>query len=602
MCGIAGLFRRDNDAAPISLDRLKAATASLAHRGPDDEQFYFDSSIAFGFRRLSIVDVAGGRQPVSNEDGSVWVLHNGEIYNHDDLRLQLLAEGHVFLTRSDAETLVHGYEAWGLDGLLERLNGMFAFAIWDSRSRSLHLARDRFGMKPLFFAERAGLFGFASELNALRLLLPAVDEIDETALSHYIRLGYVPSPRTMLRDVSKLPAAHCMTATNGRLRSRQYWSLSYIPSDFRSERLIVAEFRERISEAVKSHLMGEVTLGALLSGGVDSTTIVAHMRQVLGRPFPVVTLGFGGESFDERERAAASARQLELSSQEIGFSDSSLEDYPSMLHALGEPHSAMTFAAQFQLFAETKRRGMKVVLTGEGADELLGGYSWHWSHPASRLIAGDPASVARFYLDALTVHPIEQVKNLLLPDLKKLCDNGADDDLLSQWTHWAEEAEAPDAFSQLLWLQSRTRLPDYVNTIFDRMSMASSVEARPPFQDHSLWSFCAGVPARLKLRGSYPNQSEKYLLRESGRGIVPEAARTARKAPLRVPYENWIAKTPLPPWAEESLAVVSLRAVGLFCPAAVGTVRLRARAGDVEAQRLCRFVLATQTWFRSLTS
>lgn len=630
MCGIAGLVRLAADAAPLDRDRLRAATAALRHRGPDDEGFYLHPDAGFGFRRLSIVDVAGGRQPVPNEDRTVWVVHNGEIYNHAELRAELTSKGHRFASRTDAETLVHGYEAWGLDGLLARLQGMFAFAIWDERNGVLHAARDRFGMKPFYFATHAGWFGFASEVGPLRLLLSADDGLDHTALAHYLRLGYVPAPRTLHRGFRKLPAAHCLTVANGKWASRCYWRLQFAPLPVRDEQAAVAEFRDRLGTTVAAHLMGDVPVGALLSGGVDSATVVAHMRLLLPESFPVVTIGFGESQHDERDRALACARELGLSPTIHDFGAADFDDYPAVLAALGEPHAAATFTAQYRLFTAVRQLGLKVTLTGEGADELLGGYDWHWrddirrgwwNRPRALRRLGSRSSwcgklleqlrlaseqrrvsardVADYYLRRLAAQPAESVQPLLDASMRDLLTSHNLEELRAQWEEWAAEAGSADPFQQLLWLQSRTRLPDYINAMFDRMSMANSVEARPPFQDHRLWEFCAGLPRWLKLRNDYPWQTEKYLLREAGRGLVPEVARTAQKHALQVPYQVWLTQPRLPDWAEDHLGERALRAAGLFDAAAVAATRQRACAGDAGAQQLLRLVLATQTWWQT---
>jgi len=629
MCGIAGLVRLAADAAPLDWHRLRAATAALRHRGPDDEGFYLHPDAGFGFRRLSIVDVVGGPQPLPNEDKSIWVIHNGEIYNHTELRAELTREGHRFISRSDAETLVHGYEAWGLDGLLTRLQGMFAFAIWDERKGILHAARDRFGVKPFYFATHAGWLGFASEVGSLRLLLAADDALDHTALAHYLRLGYVPAPRTLYRGLRKLPAAHCLTVDSGEWTSRCYWRLQFAPVPVRDEQAIVAEFRDRIGTTVAAHLMGDVPVAALLSGGVDSATVAAHMRLLLPGSFPVVTVGFGTSQHDERDRALACARELALSPTVHDFGDADFDDYPTMLAALGEPHAAPTFTAQYRLFTAVRRLGLKVVLTGEGADELLGGYDWHWRDDIHRGWWNRPRAlrwlgarsrwcgnlleqlrlaaeqrcvsardVADYYLRRLA-QPSESVQPLLVASMRDLLTSQTLEELRAQWEQWAAEAGSADPFQQLLWLQSRTRLPDYINAMVDRMSMANSVEARPPFQDHRLWEFCAGLPRRLKLRDEYPWQTEKYLLREAGRGLVPEVARTARKQALQVPYQAWLTRPRLPDWAEDRLSAQALHAAGLFDAHAVAATRQRACAGDAGAQQLLRLVLATQTWWQT---
>ena len=632
MCGIAGAVALRAGAPPLDRQRFAGAIAALRHRGPDDAGSHLEDGVALGFRRLSIVDLAGGQQPLANEDRTIWVVHNGEIYNHAALHAELARAGHQFRTRSDAEALVHGYEAWGLDGLLGRLRGMFAFAIWDGRQRVLHAARDRFGIKPLHYTEHAGWFWWASEIRPLLAASGQAARLDLDGLALYLRIGFVPAPWTLFGGVRKLPAAHCLTVANGAVTTRCYWRLSYAPRPVPDERAVVAELRERIGEAVGAHLMGDVPVGALLSGGVDSGTVVSHMRARLPAGFPVLTIGFDEATHDERARAGACAAALGLPHTVQDFGGDGMESFPAIVTALEELSWSATFGAVHRLYAACRQRGWQVMLTGEGADELLGGYYWHWRRPmrgawwrVTRPLWGaasagrhprveqfvewarlgeegrryGPRQVARHYLACLQVQRPDEILAVAAPGLRGELAARRAEDLLGHWTAWAGETGNPDPFQQILWLQSRTRLPDCVNTMVDRMSMAHSVEARPPFQDHGLWEFCAGLPRRLKVRGYYPHQTEKYLLREAGRGLVPEVVRTAPKLGLQVPIHRWVAQARLPDWAEEALSGPGLAATGLFDGAALGQLRRQAQAGQAKQQRLLMVAVAVQTWARA---
>jgi len=632
MCGIVGVLRLAADVPLIDRARVVAAVSGLAHRGPDEEGFHFEDGVALGFRRLSIVDLAGGRQPVASEDGSVWVVHNGEIYNHRELRAELVGNGHRFVTGSDAEVLVHGFERWGIEGLLGRLRGMFAFVVWDGRRRAFYAARDRMGIKPLHYVEHGGQLCVASEVRPLLACCGVAPRLDVDGLLLYLRIGFVPAPWTLFGGVRKLPSAHYLAVENGRCAIRCYWRLAYTPLAVADERAVVAEFRERLSETVQAHLMSDVPVGALLSGGVDSATVAAHMRAGLPAGFTAVTVGFDGRPQDERGRASASAEMLGLRHVVREFGDEAMDSFPAIVESLEELSWSATFAAVYVLYQTCWQHGLKVVLTGEGADELLGGYYWHWQRPMCRglwsacgplLRAASsgrcpraergveslrqweerrclgPRDVVRHYLRWLQVQRPKELAAVLSPEMRREARRRPAEELLAHWEGWVRDLEHPDPFQQMLWLQSRTRLPDWINAMVDRMSMTHSVESRPPLQDYRLWEYCAGLPRRLKVRGYHPWQTEKFLLREAGRGLVPEAVRTAPKLGLQVPVHQWVGRARLPDWAEEALGEPSLRGTGVFDTAAVKRIRRQAQAGRAKQQRRLMVVLALQVWLQT---
>jgi len=631
MCGILGILDVGGG-PPLSRDAFGSALALLKHRGPDEGGTYFAKNIALGVRRLAIVDVAGGHQPVASEDGTIRAIHNGEIYNHAELRKELEAAGHQFQSHSDAEVLPHGFEVWGFEGLLERLRGMFAFAIWNERDRSLFIARDRMGMKPLYYMEQNGRLYFASEIRPILLAANPDRHIDIDALALYLRLGYTPAPRTLYAGIRKLPAAHCLCFRDGRLESRSYWRLSYAPAPHRRMPEATAALRQRLKKAVASHLMSDVPIGALLSGGIDSATVVSLMREVTPQGFPVVTLGFDVEGYDETERASACASALGLKPHHSHFPLDLMDGYPAVLQSLEEPLTRSTFMAAFHIFRACRELGLKVVMTGEGADELLGGYAWHWNKPVrSGLWNHWPsllgavsrgrhpwlegiiecarqweeggrtrtADIVHWYLSRTAAGPKAMALPLLAPDLRDAVSKRPTNELLAPWFRWVAEAGHRDPFQQILWLQSRTRLPDVTCMILDKMGMAHSIECRPPFLDQDIWEYCAGLPRRFKVRGYFPNQCEKFLLREAGRGLVPDIVRTAPKRRLRVPVHEWLARPRLSEWAEDALSERTLRNAGLFDPAAVAQLRLSARTSGRIPNNLLMSVLALQTWLRT---
>jgi asparagine synthase (glutamine-hydrolysing) len=390
---------------------------------------------------------------------------------------------------------------------------------------------------------------------------------------------------------------------------------------------VIDEFRELLYDSVKMHLMSEVPVGALLSGGIDSTTNVALMRRITQKPFKTVTVGFEANGYDEAEQAAASARALGTEHHTIIFKANAMDEYPQILHYQEEPVARATFTALYFLFKACRQQGLKVVLTGEGADELLGGYSWHqavnlpglfsklpnairstlapsrklralWKvgRDINRILFGAPSDIHRRYQALLSIGDSKLAYNLLSSEVKSALNKIDPQPILEAWANWLPAVANQPEFQQILFLQSRTRMVDYVNHIVDRMSMAHSIEARPPFMDHKLWEFCAPIPPNLKLFGSYPNQKEKYLLREATRNLIPEPVRLRRKKPLRVPYEAWLSQDCLPEWAEIALSEGQLKKTGLFDPKIAVQLRQDYLAGAPGRATLLMGVLAIQVW------
>ena len=621
MCGIAGVLNLTNP-SPVSPERVRAGSDALYHRGPDDEGVLVENDIGLASRRLSVIDLAHGHQPMPNETGTIHIAYNGEVYNHEELRRELESLGHVFRTWTDTEAVLHGYEQWGPEGVLARLRGMFAFAVWDGAARTLFLARDRMGMKPLYFAEHDGRFYFSSAIRSLLFLSGLPRRINLAALDAFMEIGFVTSPHTMFDGVRKLPPAHYLLIKNGDFSVRKYWELSYEAKYPASETAIVEEFRVRLKDCVDKHLMSDVPLGALLSGGVDSTTTVALMRATIGKPFQTVTIGFDDDDLDETKWAASSARTIGTEHHSILFTGDSLAEYPRVLYYQEEPHARPTHAAMYYLFRTCRKLGLKVVVTGEGADELLGGYAWHRSGFLERTLSRVPLGVrstlgasvpvrrigrkSRNLVRALRGVPTQthdryramirigkpgEGRGLLSSEVKSVLGERAGESILDSWDEWLPSVENQSEFEQVLWIQSRTRMPDYVVHSLDRMSMAHSIEARPPFLDHTLWEFCASVPTAFKLR----NATEKYLLRKAVEKLVPEPARLRPKAPLQVPYPRWVARTRLPQWAETALTDTRLRSTGVFDPEAVQCLRREVQAGKMNAALLMG-VLTIQLW------
>ena len=506
MCGICG-FAGFDDAA-----LLRRMTAALCHRGPDSDGFFTSADASLGFRRLSIIDLEGGQQPLTNEDGSLRLILNGEIYNYRALREELARRGHRFATGSDAEVILHLYEDEG-EALLARLEGMFAFALWDAPRRRLLVARDRLGIKPLYYAERGERFFFASEAKAIllnpdfprRLHRPAVER-----LLHYL---YLPGSETLVEGLRRLPPGCWLRWERGRAEVHSYWQPQVGATRRITEADAVAEFRRRFEDAVRSHLVSDVPVGALLSGGLDSAGVVAQMARLLDRKPKTFTVGFAGAD-DERPLARRLAERFGTDHREFELDPARfVEDLPRMVWHLEEP-TPISFLPLFYL-AEFARREVKAVLIGEGADELFAGYR--------RLLPFSPA---------LPLLPRGARRRLYEFGLHSIAPNHrAGDDPLRA----ALGADGRSPLAAILDFEQRTALPDYQLHRVDRMTMAWSLEARVPYLDHRLVEFVNSLPDELKLRGF----QRKYLLRRALAGLVPEEVLEGTKRGFGAPFRLW---------------------------------------------------------------
>jgi asparagine synthase (glutamine-hydrolysing) len=616
--------------------------ACLVHRGPDDEGYYESPGVGLAARRLSIIDLAGGHQPISNEDGSVWLAYNGEVYNHVELREALEQRGHVFRTRTDTETIVHAYEEWGED-CVARLRGMFAFGLWDATRERLLLARDRFGIKPLYYAEAGGVFAFASEMRPIVTALPALPrQADPAALWELFGLGFIPAPQTIIGGMCKLPPA-CFAVVErkeGRpavTTLRRYWDLNYPRAG--EHRPISADeaiqgFMDRLREAVQAWRLSDVPVGSLLSGGIDSASLAALLQETVSQKISTFSIGFTAATHDEAAVARATAGYLGTDHHELTFTPADFDLLPEIVHRLEEPQCSATSVPLYRLYRDCHQAGFKVILTGEGSDELLGGYGWFQGDArirpfrvlprlARRLLALTPINVspnARRVLAEGSEDPIERYALWQLVatsrDRLSLISNPQSPITNYQLPMPASPAAFPHAPSwwrsefgawvagrnpldQFLFLDSRTRLVDFINFTVDRMSMASSVEARPPFLDHLLWEYTAALPPDLKLRAGPlpgPTSQNKLLLRRGMAGRLPESVLRRPKLGLAAPHAEWWRSDRLPAWAEEAVAPPALQETGYFNPAEVARLRGLHRAGRLDVSRSLMGVLTTQLW------
>jgi asparagine synthase (glutamine-hydrolysing) len=613
MCGIFGLFDADAN-TPVDRRLLQRMGDVLAHRGPDGGGVYTDHGFGMGMRRLSIIDLKTGDQPLANEDGSVWVVFNGEIYNYRELTTELLEKGHRFATASDTEVLVHLYEEHG-EACVDKLRGMFAFAIWQPSRRTLFLARDRLGIKPLYYAQTPKGVVFGSELKALAECPQVPRTVNRHSVAAYLQYGYVPDPLTILDGVAKLAPGHTLTVRKGRAGvPRRYWDPTACfrnpappaPEEEESEALWLL-----LRDAVRSHLVSDVPVGAFLSGGVDSSTVVALMAAEVGVPVKTFSVGFQEPDYNELGYARRIAERFGTEHHEliVGAEDLGLLD--DLLGAFDEPFADAS-AIPTYLVSRLARQHVKVVLSGDGGDELFAGYDRYMVDYRRRhlgrlgdiglggglralsatLPEGTPGknfiyniSLPRMerYLDSISLFPPRALRHLLRPS--PTADGAAPFD--------TAHSAGLDPLSRLQALDLGTYLPGDILAKVDRMTMANSLEARVPLLDHHLVEFACGLPARLRLRSG----QTKYLLRRALGGRLPREVLTRPKQGFAVPLETWFDQR-LPDFFHDTLGEAGrLADVGIDPSAVVSLMDVYAKR---RRQDHCRRLWALAVLDRTL--
>ncbi len=575
MCGIAGVI--DSRGRPVEQALLKSMADRMMHRGPDDEGFYRNAraegqdtgapvSAGLAFRRLSIIDLEGGHQPMANEDGSLRLVFNGEIYNFQELRTELEALGHRFATRSDGETIMHLYESYGPRGALERLRGMFAFALWDERSGTAFLARDRVGKKPLVFHEQDGRLCFASELAALLQDSRIRREIDWNAVYHYLTFMCVPAPLTAFRGVRKLPPAHYLLFRNGETEIHRYWSLEYVPKLKVTRPEACERIRELFLEAVRLRLISDVPLGAFLSGGIDSSATVAAMSLAGGGKVRTFSIGFEEKKFNELPFARLVAERYGTEHHEFTVRPNALEVLPELVEHYGEPYADSSAIPTYYLSKMT-REFVTVALNGDGGDESFSGYRRHWANR----IAGRIYSLPPFLRDSL-IQPVRALPggsnyHSRLNGMRRFAEaaNLAPSKRYTHWTGFFSEREkrallspalrsvigeldsshqvealfagavALDGVDAALLTDVNFYLPNDLLVKVDIATMAVSLEGRSPFLDHRLMEYAAGLPSSFKVRG----RQLKSILKEAVSPWLPREILNKPKWGFAVPIGEW---------------------------------------------------------------
>lgn len=624
MCGICGFVGfRDRDL-------LERMTHVQTHRGPDDWGVYLDGEVGLGVRRLSIIDLSGGHQPMANEDGTVWIAYNGEIYNHAEIAADLRDRGHTFRTQSDTEMVVHAYEEWGLE-FVEHFNGMFALAIHDRPRGYLLLARDRLGIKPLYYWTDGSRLLFASEIKAI-LAAPFVPRRpDLSAVDAYLGLRFVPGPGTIFEGISRLSAGHLLLHENGHVRTHAFWRPVPTTGPQVPEAEVVDRYAETLEAAVRRRLMSDVPFGAYLSGGLDSSVVVAVMARLLDRPVRTFSIGFGTPG-DELGEADAIARILRCEHHPIVCRPEDIRLLPEIIWHLDEPVGDAIVLPMY-LLAREAHKHVKMVLTGEGGDETLAGYLFHkvllWTEryrrtipaPVRRLVHPILASLPAGLFEAVFSYParlgdqgrakfLRVLAELDTPSLRSrfhrllaLFDPAEKVALCVPGTFPAARRTAGNAdgdsslplLEQILRLQYLDWLPDDILTKQDKMSMAHSVEARVPFLDHTLVEFLAQIPPRLKLAG----WTDKVLLRRyAARLLPPEVARRKKKA-FYMPVEAFWREPAFTELLQATLGEAVTRRRGLFQPQAVDAIRRQAEGGEFIALKQVVALMMLELWFQT---
>lgn len=592
MCGIVGIFdiegKRD-----ISRELLSQMNETQYHRGPDEGGLHVESGLGFGHRRLSIIDLSSGHQPLFNEDGTVVVTYNGEIYNFEELSEELKTRGHLFRTHCDTEVIVHAWEEWG-ERCVERFHGMFAFAVWDRNCRTLYLARDRLGKKPLHYARLStGEFVFASELKALYAHPSLKKEIDHTAIEEYFAFGYVPEPKTIFKDVYKLPAAHTLTINQDEpdYAPRCYWDLPFPENNPITEYEANSQLVERLTDAVKARMVAEVPLGAFLSGGVDSSAVVASMCSISDKPINTCSISFMSRKFDESEFAKMVADKYQTNHYAESVDPDDFDLVDQLAHIYDEPYADSSAIPTYRVCALAKKR-VTVALSGDGADEYFSGYRRHRWHMNEEKIRGIfPYSLrkpvfgflgkvypkldwAPRYLRAKTTfqalgrdsvaayfHTVSLMSddirnNLFSPEFKRSLDGY---NAVEVFRRHARKAPSQNPLSLIQYLDIKTYLVGDIHTKVDRASMANSLEVRAPFMDHRLMEWVSGLPPELKLNG----QEGKYILKKAMEPFLPHDVLYRNKMGFAVPLAEWF-RGPLRQRVKDALLGPMMRECGIF--------------------------------------
>ena len=621
MCGICGIFNRSGN--PIDQVLLGKMTSVVKHRGPDGEGRFVSGEVGLGHRRLSIIDLDGGAQPIGNEDGRLQIVFNGEIYNFIELRKELVAAGHKFKTQSDTEVIVHAYEEWG-KGCVERFNGMFAFALWDSYKRELFLSRDHLGIKPLYYVDLGNRILFASEIKSLLQDSDCTRGVDVEALAELFTFRYVPSPKTLFKGIRKLPPGHWMTLSACGIEINRFWH--WVP-DIRekcNEAMLIEEYQSLLSDSVRLQLRSDVPLGLFLSSGIDSGALLAIMSEYSSGPVQAFTIGFeGGEKSNEVEDARSLARMFGADHYFMVVKpEDYLKYYENYLWDLEEPVGNET-AAAFYFVSKITREKVKVALTGQGADEPWAGYDRYLGAKLSTIYSripsvltgplatfvnripgrferlkrgvislGEPDMLARF-TKIYSFFNVEMKQQLFAGTLAAqiTVDENHSKEALRRLQN---DVQHLDPVTQMLYIDTRANLPDDLLMVGDKTSMANSLEVRVPFLDYRLIEFIESLPPNLKLKGL----TGKYLHKKALRKWLPKNVVYRKKKGFANPVEDWF-RTRMRPFVEDCL-LASDSAVGQYFDQRYISHMLELdREGKEQLRRHINLLVSFELWHRT---
>lgn len=623
MCGICGKI--DFTGKPVEEGLVRAMAQTLTHRGPDDEGVYVGNGIVLGHRRLSVIDLSNAaHQPMANEDETLRIVYNGEVYNFEELKSELQAKGHRFRSHSDTEVILHLYEEEGARAV-ERLRGMFAFAIWDTKKKELFLARDRTGQKPLFYRPGNESFHFASEIKAILKDPDVKARPDLTAIDHYLTWQCVPAPYSAFEGIKKVPPAHHMTVKDGHVKLTRYWRLDYTPKLDITEEEIKTQLLSEMREAVKLRMISDVPLGAFLSGGVDSSAIVAFMAEASAKPIKTFAIGFKEAAYNELSYAKIIAERFKTDHTEFIVEPNALEILPKLVWHYGEPFADSSAIPTYYV-SQLARDKVTVALNGDGGDESFAGYERYMANELSdRITRFLPKPLARLMLMVAMRMPhgtspkntLWRAKRFLQGSLKTPEMRNADwmghfspevkrelytDDLKEKlsgslpydaYLKRFSETDAVSSLDKLLYNDVNSYLPEDLLVKVDVASMASSLEARSPFLDHKFMEFAATIPSSLKLKG----RTTKYILKEALRGILPDNILFRPKMGFAVPIDRWF-KDELKEMAYDTLLSTKAIERGYFKAASIERILNEHVTGKWNWHHQIYNLLMLELWHR----
>ena len=624
MCGIAGQFNFQRH-EPVERETIVRMADSIAHRGPDDEGFFITGPVGLGFRRLSIIDLAGGHQPMSDAEETVWIIFNGEIYNYRELRAELQKKGHQFRTNSDTEVIIHGYKEWGTD-VFNHLNGMFGLAIWDVRNRRLVVARDAMGIKLVYYKIRNGQFTFGSEIRPILAAQDSKPEVDPVALKLFLQFRYTPSPLTIFQGIRKLAAGTMLVVEKGKCREERWYNFTPVPFPGPKEETEAArELLELYKGAVRRHLLSDVPVGILLSGGLDSGLLLALMNEQ-GGPWPAYTIGYGDSFADDELRDAAETATL-LGARHITVrldQDEFERSLPRIVECLEEPIASSSIVPMY-FVCQRARQDVKVALIGQGPDELFGGYKRHLGVRYGEWWRGLPAGLRsvigyavnglprnemlkrgihslgaenrlKRYQDVFSLAPEERIDGLFRDDV--LPQKQGNHELLEYWRDLTPQMEHTDELGGFQLLEIRSSLPDELLMYADKLSMAHSLEVRVPYLDRTVVEYVQRLGANLKVR----NGTRKWLHRQVCRNYLPRRILKRKKRGFAVNVVDRWFHSSLQGKLPDLLLDTSSLMFELLKPEPVGKLLEAHRSRRQDNHKLLFSLVMLEQWLRGMQS